>query len=144
LLGLVCDSYWRVADGRLSPFDGDLDDYAAWLRGRGSEPVAGAVAAIQASARRDTAQTKSQRNELRRARQRMAEIEARLASCEQSRAEVEAVLADSAIYAGPADQLQSTLARQRELAEACVTLEAQWEACYAEVEALTQAEGAGR
>ena len=28
LLGLVCDSFWRVADGTVEPFDGDLDDYA--------------------------------------------------------------------------------------------------------------------
>jgi len=37
LTGLVCDTYWRVADGRVEAFKGDLDDYAAWLRSRGSE-----------------------------------------------------------------------------------------------------------
>jgi ATP-binding cassette subfamily F protein 3 len=36
LTGLVCDTFWRVADGRVELFDGDLDDYAAWLRARGS------------------------------------------------------------------------------------------------------------
>ncbi|MFT4256431.1 MAG: ABC-F family ATP-binding cassette domain-containing protein [Pseudoxanthomonas sp.] len=34
LIGLVCDSFWRVADGVVEPFDGDLDEYAAWLRTR--------------------------------------------------------------------------------------------------------------
>ncbi|MDM7555116.1 ABC-F family ATP-binding cassette domain-containing protein [Xanthomonas fragariae] len=34
LIGLVCDSFWRVADGVVEPFDGDLDQYAAWLRSR--------------------------------------------------------------------------------------------------------------
>jgi ATP-binding cassette subfamily F protein 3 len=28
LLGMVCDSFWRVADGVVESFDGDLDDYA--------------------------------------------------------------------------------------------------------------------
>jgi ATP-binding cassette subfamily F protein 3 len=28
----VCDSLWRVAEGSCSVFDGDLDDYATWLR----------------------------------------------------------------------------------------------------------------
>ncbi len=28
----VCDTLWRVADGTCAVFDGDLDDYAAWLR----------------------------------------------------------------------------------------------------------------
>src|SRR6185312_6777668 len=36
LLGMVSDSFWRVADGVVEPFDGDLDDYARWLRSRGS------------------------------------------------------------------------------------------------------------
>ena len=34
LIGLVCDKFWRVADGEVEPFDGDLDQYAAWLRTR--------------------------------------------------------------------------------------------------------------
>ena len=36
LTGLVCETYWRVADGKVEEFKGDLDDYAAWLRSRGS------------------------------------------------------------------------------------------------------------
>ena len=34
LIGLVCDAFWRVADGVVEPFAGDLDEYAAWLRAR--------------------------------------------------------------------------------------------------------------
>ena len=34
LIGLVCDTFWRVADGVVEPFAGDLDEYAAWLRSR--------------------------------------------------------------------------------------------------------------
>jgi ATP-binding cassette subfamily F protein 3 len=40
LTGLVCDTFWRVADGKVELFDGDLDDYAAWLRSRGSSSPA--------------------------------------------------------------------------------------------------------
>src|SRR5690606_9263222 len=36
LTGLVCDTFWRVADGRVDEFNGDLDEYATWLRSRGS------------------------------------------------------------------------------------------------------------
>ena len=36
LTGLVCDTFWRVADGKVDEFKGDLDEYAAWLRSRGS------------------------------------------------------------------------------------------------------------
>jgi ATP-binding cassette subfamily F protein 3 len=34
LTGLVCNTFWRVADGAVTAFDGDLDEYAAWLRTR--------------------------------------------------------------------------------------------------------------
>ena len=39
LTGLVCETFWRVADGHVSEFKGDLDEYAAWLRSRGSNAV---------------------------------------------------------------------------------------------------------
>ncbi len=47
LLRSVCDQFWLVADGAVSDFDGDLEDYAGWLEKRGS--AAGAAPA----ARRD-------------------------------------------------------------------------------------------
>jgi ATP-binding cassette subfamily F protein 3 len=37
LLREVCDEFWLVADGKLSPFDGDLDDYQRWLLERSRE-----------------------------------------------------------------------------------------------------------
>jgi ATP-binding cassette subfamily F protein 3 len=49
LLGMVCDSFWRVADGVVESFDGDLDDYAKWLRTRG----AGRSGHLQWADRRD-------------------------------------------------------------------------------------------
>jgi ATP-binding cassette subfamily F protein 3 len=30
-LRATCDELWLVADGKVTPFDGDLDDYADWL-----------------------------------------------------------------------------------------------------------------
>ena len=56
LIGLVCDTFWRVAGGVAQPFDGDLDDYAAWLRSKpGNDsgtksPVATPAPAAPASA----------------------------------------------------------------------------------------------
>jgi ATP-binding cassette subfamily F protein 3 len=34
LLRAVCDEFWLVADGKIEPFDGDLDDYQRWLLDR--------------------------------------------------------------------------------------------------------------
>src|SRR5690554_6188172 len=34
LLRATVDEFWRVADHRVEPFDGDLEDYRAWLKAR--------------------------------------------------------------------------------------------------------------
>lgn len=34
LLASTVDEFWLVADGKVQPFDGDLDDYALWLKQR--------------------------------------------------------------------------------------------------------------
>src|SRR5690606_23599226 len=36
LIGLVCETFWRVSDGKVEEFKGDLDEYAAWLKSRAS------------------------------------------------------------------------------------------------------------
>jgi ATP-binding cassette subfamily F protein 3 len=37
LIGLVCETFWRVSDGKVEELKGDLDEYAAWLRSRASK-----------------------------------------------------------------------------------------------------------
>jgi ATP-binding cassette subfamily F protein 3 len=49
LLRAVCDEFWLVADGRVEPFNGDLDDYQRWLLERTREE--------QKAAQRDRAAT---------------------------------------------------------------------------------------
>ncbi len=44
LLREVCDEFWLVAQGRVAPFDGDLDDYQRWLLEQSRAPLRGAVA----------------------------------------------------------------------------------------------------
>jgi ATP-binding cassette subfamily F protein 3 len=40
LTGLVCETFWRVCDGQVEEFKGDLDEYAVWLRARGNKSAA--------------------------------------------------------------------------------------------------------
>ena len=98
LIGLVCDSYWRVAGGKVEPFDGDLDEYAAWLRTRpGSdnpktpapkaEPV---LPAAPPEPKKPAA--KINPHKLQKAEERVARLEGKLAECD-------AQLADPAVYA---------------------------------------------
>jgi ATP-binding cassette subfamily F protein 3 len=100
LIGLVCDKFVRVADGVVEPFDGDLDEYAAWLRSRsGSEqkkaeakaaakPVEAAPVPVAPAA----LAKKINPHKLAKAEARVAEIEAKLA-------DIETALADPTAYA---------------------------------------------
>ncbi|HLT03349.1 MAG TPA: ATP-binding cassette domain-containing protein, partial [Pseudomonas sp.] len=98
LIGLVCDSFWRVAGGKVEPFDGDLDEYAAWLRSRpGSEnpktPAPKAEPALPApppAAKKPAARVNP--HKLQKAEARVARLEEKLAECE-------ALMADPAVYA---------------------------------------------
>src|SRR5690348_13834945 len=49
LIGLVCETFWRVADGHVEAFNGDLDAYAAWLRSRGNKPAEKPAAVVAAA-----------------------------------------------------------------------------------------------
>jgi len=96
LIGLVCETFWRVADGEVAPFDGDLDAYAAWLRsrpdGKEAKPATAtpmAVAAVVAAPKRSS---KLSPHKLAKAEARVAELEAELATLETQ-------LADPKLYA---------------------------------------------
>ncbi|MCX7512142.1 ATP-binding cassette domain-containing protein, partial [Frateuria hangzhouensis] len=138
LLGLVCDSFWRVADGVVEPFDGDLDDYARWLRSRGSavkkasEPAAPTESA--ADRRRAAA---AQREQDKAAKARVKKIEARVAAIDADLVTVEARLADPATYNGPTAELMKLGQRQADLRREKETLEAQWLELYEQLEAAS-------
>lgn len=139
LLGLVCSSFWRVADGRAEPFDGDLDDYARWLRGRGGEPdTADAKSVKPASdprARRREAAAERERNRV--LRKRIGGIEARLATIDAALAALQERLSDPSIYEGPTAVLAGIGREQSALREQKAALEAEWlDACEA-LEAAT-------
>ncbi|HSM10967.1 MAG TPA: ABC-F family ATP-binding cassette domain-containing protein, partial [Lysobacter sp.] len=98
LIGLVCDTFWRVADGVAQPFDGDLDAYASWLRSRDSSGDGKAVTKPSAKAAAPLAPVatvktrKANPHQLAKAETRVNEIEAELTK-------LEAALASPALYA---------------------------------------------
>ncbi|MGN2251821.1 ABC-F family ATP-binding cassette domain-containing protein [Frateuria sp. GZRe12] len=138
LLGLVCDSFWRVADGAVESFDGDLDDYARWLRSRGAavkkanEPVASTESA--ADRRRAAA---AQREQDKTAKARVRKIEARVAAIDADLAALEAKLADPATYNGSTAELMKLGQRQADLRREKETLEAEWLELYEQLESAS-------
>ena len=150
LLGMVCDSFWRVADGVVESFDGDLDDYAKWLRTRGAAnkkaAKAGSAAAKPAfkppvkvvpeespeERRRNAA---AQRENEKVSRQRIKRIETRTATIDAELAALEAQLADPTTYNGPTQEMMRLGQRQTELRREKEALDAEWLELYERLEA---------
>jgi ATP-binding cassette subfamily F protein 3 len=51
LLREVCDEFWLVTDGKVGPFDGDLDDYQKWLLDQSKEAAKQAKEAARQAAK---------------------------------------------------------------------------------------------
>ncbi|MDE2248262.1 MAG: ATP-binding cassette domain-containing protein [Xanthomonadaceae bacterium] len=137
LLGMVCDSFWRVADGVVESFDGDLDDYARWLKTRGSASKKAAKAEIAAgkpvvpvapaaSPEERRRQSNAQREQEKTARQRVKRIETRTATIDGELAALEARLTDPATYNGPTRDMMQLGQRQTELRQEKEALETEW------------------
>jgi len=127
LIGLVSDQYWRVHDGIVEPFDGDLDDYAAWLRTRpGADnpktPVPKSAPAVAAPAPAQVAKPKPNPHKLQKAEERVARLEGKLAECD-------AQLADPAVYAD-AGKVADLGRTQLQLRQELETAEAELLALY--------------
>ncbi len=144
LLGMVCDSFWRVADGMVESFDGDLDDYAKWLRSRGAASKKAAKAGAAAkpvvvvpleSAEERRRNATVQREQDKTSRQRVKRIETRTASIDSELAALEAQLADPAIYHGSTSEMMRLGQRQTELRREKEALEAEWLELYERLEA---------
>jgi ATP-binding cassette, subfamily F, member 3 len=137
LLGMVCDSFWRVADGKVEPFDGDLEDYARWLRARGNAPKKTAEAdtkPVESAADRRRAAAAQRENE-KVTRQRVKKIETRMAAIDADLVALEQKLADPNTYNGPTAELMKLGQRQAELRKEKETLEAEWLELYELLEA---------
>jgi len=119
LLGVTCDELWRVAEGTVRPFDGDLDDYAAWLAARERSWSAQVDAQIPAS---DTRQVSAKDRRRAAADQRAREkplrdtirnAEAAMAAAQARLAEIEARLCEPEIYQDGNQETVATLLREQ-------------------------------
>ena len=125
LIGLVCDSFWRVADGRVERFKGDLDEYAAWLRARLSGTPGKAEKPPKRSA--DRGVNNAQAKETARKQRRLEQLEGRLEAMLAERDTLEARLADPGLYSGGGDPEVATLtAKHAALGAELAKAEAEW------------------
>ena len=136
LVELVADSLWLVADGRVRPYEGDLEDYRKLLL----ETSAGAAAPVAAERPKpDRLRANERRSLLAPLRERAKAAEREVERLGAERARLEARLADPASYGVDGPDLGGLRKRLAELAGLTGAAEARWLEAEAEIERLSAA-----
>jgi ATP-binding cassette subfamily F protein 3 len=157
LLRATTDQFIIVADGKLQPFDGDLDDYRDWLfktklaakTGAGAalpattgKPASAVAPPAPAADKRDQKRIEAEERQKLAARRKPIEskikkLEEQIAKRNAQKAAVDARLADPEIYDGAnKKELKQLLTDQAYYAKEIEQLEAEW---LGQQEALEQA-----
>jgi ATP-binding cassette subfamily F protein 3 len=98
LLRSVCDQFWLVADGAVTDFEGDLEDYSNWLEKRSSSASTPAAPKARGDSRGDRGRGQKReradaRNDVAPKRQEIKSIETSLEKLVQERGRLEKELA---------------------------------------------------
>jgi ATP-binding cassette subfamily F protein 3 len=125
LIELTADRLWLVADRRVRPFEGDLDDYRDLLLGRGIE--GGAKVGGDGDGRRTERKRRADlRAQLAPLRDAARQAERELECLGADRARLARKLADLQTYDLPGSELEALLRRQAEVSAAIEAAEARW------------------
>jgi ATP-binding cassette subfamily F protein 3 len=129
LLRATCDELWLVANGKVIPFDGDLDDYADWLnKSRAAEKSAEREKSQQRRESVVTEERKKASASTRRPLQKESEkLELQLAGWQEELKGLETRLADQSLYASADTRLLDDLTlRQSMLTQNIEAAELRW------------------
>ena len=135
LLRATTDEFLIVADGKLTPFDGDLDDYRDWLfrtklanREASADTQKDATGGDRRGQKRADAQDRQRLSALRKPiENRIRKLEQQMEAATERKAALDARLADPAVYeAGNKEALRTLLADQAACALALEQLEMEW------------------
>ena len=135
LLRATTDALWLVADGKISQFDGDLDDYRDWVlnlrRRERVEPETDIATAAPVDRKAQKREQAAARQRLADARRpiaaRQAAIEKEMAGYNREKEQLDAWLAQPDAYAeAMKDELKTNVARQGEVVWQLARLETEW------------------
>jgi len=126
LLEACADRLWLVAGGRVTPFDGDLDDYVAFvLSERG-----GKTGTDKAAAQSDRAQARKaaadKRVETAPLRKRVQKAEADMARLTKELEKLDATLADGGLFTRDAAKAAMVAKARADAASALAAAEEEW------------------
>jgi ATP-binding cassette subfamily F protein 3 len=142
LLRATTDVLWIVTDGKVAPFDGDLDDYRDWVlnarRRERNDANPPALTTSSATAAAPAVDRKAQKREEAQQRQRLADarkplltrqaaLEREMKAYTTEKEALDAWLASEAAYTEAAkDELKQKVARQGEVVWQLARLETEW------------------
>ena len=136
LLRATTDELWLVADGAVTPFDGDLDDYRDYVLSRRRRPrddehtddAAAPRAPDRKAQKRAEAQARQKQFDARKPYlAKQAALENEMEALASEKTALDTWLASAEAYADDArDALKTALARQGELTWTLARLESEW------------------
>ncbi|MEL6768605.1 MAG: ABC-F family ATP-binding cassette domain-containing protein [Pseudomonadota bacterium] len=137
LVELVADRLWLVKDGRVTPYEEDMAAYRRLILAA-PEPVTGGGGgeAAGTAERRERAAT---RKALAPLKAEVAAAEARLEKINELLERLDAMLADPALYEGPAEKIEALNQKRGELLATQERAEAQWMAASEKLEEASAA-----
>lgn len=150
LLRATVDEFWKVADNRVEPFDGDLEDYRVWLKARleesrrdsrgekaerQSQQPSGDSREARKASRKAAAEL---REKLRPLKKQRDQAEKAMEKAQQELDQVEQILADPELYTDSARkaELTKTLSQQAEIKARLDESERQWLSAEEALEAM--------
>jgi len=144
LLRNSVDEFLLVADGKVEPFDGDLDEYQQWLLKSKQDNSASKKSndsdAPKVDRKEQRRQAAEQRKQLQPLKKKVSKIETAIEKNETELSGIEEKLLDTTLYeAANKAELQQIMQRQGELKQHNEELEEQWMELHEELEALEEA-----
>lgn len=141
LLESCVDEFYLVADGKVSEFNGDIDDYQKWLNDDKKTQAIQQKSNTNQSTAPDKKQQRKQQAELRKQtaplKKQAQKLEQQIQAWQQQLEEVEATLADNAIYSAEhKEKLTQLLKQQSQLTQDIETAETDWLTLEEEMEAI--------
>ena len=144
LLRTVADDLLLVADGRVRPFDGDLDDYRCWLNDQSREQAREQDNNIEQPAAESANNKKQQRQQaaeqrrlLQPLKNKLRKLEQQLETLHTEKMAVQKRLLDNTLYAEDSRaELKQVLEQQRDVDARLQDVEAEWLVVSESIEGL--------
>jgi len=128
LLRTITDQFLLVADGKITPFDGDLDDYSTWVKNQASISSNSSTSPKNQSSSKQLKQQRAQlRQQQKPLRDALKKAEKQLDKLYSQQQKLEQQLADSDLYqADKKATLADLLEQKRTLDNELETTEETW------------------